>query len=52
MKYNVYRNWGTELHLSTDNEQEAWDSLLELNFGEGFMVKDEHGKIHEQFVPF
>lgn len=52
MKYNVYRKWGTKLHLSTDDEKEAWDSLLELDFGEGFVVLDENGKCHLQFVPF
>lgn len=51
-KYNVYRNWGSDFFISTDIEQEAWDALGKLRFGEGYLVRDEYGDIRREFVPF
>ena len=50
--YNVFRDWGTKFHKSVDTEEDAWEAIGELRFGEGYEVRDEYGNIRQEFVPF
>lgn len=48
-KYNVYLNW--KFVGSVDTEEEAWDLIEEGSWGDIVEVRDDNGKIREEFIP-
>lgn len=50
--FNVFRDHGTKFFVGVDTVNEAWSAIGELNWGEGYIVRDKDGNVMTEFIPF